>query len=270
MVVSESGLGLWISRAGPQLFAGDLPGVLAPRSKYRAARRARGFASHCRRTPAAPRRAARPRKRSSKLLHDWEHSAADILESHISYPVVSYFRSQHNNESWLAALAAILDRCSFLISYVDTRFAPGSAHVRHVPPHRCRSGAAFQRGATPTTANRLPSCGTARACTKCPDRSGLSAARHAGGACRNSSSFRAMYEPYLQALSRISLYGTSSVDSGEGNHRQLENQRVGPHLRLSPARIRQEPRRSRPTEALPPARYGGQPNWTCFPARSAT
>ncbi len=36
-----------------------------------------------------------------QLLHDWERSAADILESHISYPAVCYFRSQHANESWL-------------------------------------------------------------------------------------------------------------------------------------------------------------------------
>src|SRR3984885_2936276 len=51
-----------------------------------------------------------------QLLHEWEHSAAEILESHISYPVVSYFRSQHNNESWLGALAALLDATSLLVS----------------------------------------------------------------------------------------------------------------------------------------------------------
>jgi very-short-patch-repair endonuclease len=54
-----------------------------------------------------------------QLLHEWEHSAAEILESHISYPVVSYFRSQHNNESWLGALAALLDATAILISSVD-------------------------------------------------------------------------------------------------------------------------------------------------------
>src|SRR5579871_6925562 len=31
-----------------------------------------------------------------RLLAEWEHWAAEILESHISYPVVCYFRSQHN------------------------------------------------------------------------------------------------------------------------------------------------------------------------------
>ena len=54
-----------------------------------------------------------------RLLRDWERAAAEILESHVSYPAVSYFRSQHTNESWLAALAAILDACSLLMTSID-------------------------------------------------------------------------------------------------------------------------------------------------------
>ncbi len=51
-----------------------------------------------------------------QLLRDWERVSADMLESHVSYPVVAYFRSQHSNESWLAALAAILDASALLIA----------------------------------------------------------------------------------------------------------------------------------------------------------
>jgi hypothetical protein len=54
------------------------------------------------------------------LLREWERWSAEILESHISYPVVSYFRSQHNNESWLGALAAVLDASALLIAAGDT------------------------------------------------------------------------------------------------------------------------------------------------------
>ncbi len=54
-----------------------------------------------------------------RVLRDWERAAADILESHVSYPAVSYFRSQHTNESWLAALTAILDTCSLLMACID-------------------------------------------------------------------------------------------------------------------------------------------------------
>ncbi len=53
------------------------------------------------------------------LLAEWERWAADILESHISYPVLCYYRSQHDNQSWLAALTAILDVCALLITTIE-------------------------------------------------------------------------------------------------------------------------------------------------------
>ena len=49
------------------------------------------------------------------LLAEWERWAAEVLESHLSFPVLSYYRSQHDNQSWVAALNTILDTCSFLI-----------------------------------------------------------------------------------------------------------------------------------------------------------
>ena len=50
-------------------------------------------------------------------LRDWEVWAAQIMESHISYPVLCYFRSQHDNQSWLAAFTAVLDVSALLIAY---------------------------------------------------------------------------------------------------------------------------------------------------------
>jgi hypothetical protein len=43
------------------------------------------------------------------LLNRWEEWTAELLESHLSYQVLTYFRSQHENESWLGALVAIMD-----------------------------------------------------------------------------------------------------------------------------------------------------------------
>src|SRR5258705_8552579 len=37
------------------------------------------------------------------LLIDWERWSAELLESHLSYPVLCYYRSLHDNQSWLAA-----------------------------------------------------------------------------------------------------------------------------------------------------------------------
>jgi hypothetical protein len=52
------------------------------------------------------------------LLVEWERWSAEILESHISYPILCYYRSQHDNQSWLSALTAMLDSCALLISVV--------------------------------------------------------------------------------------------------------------------------------------------------------
>src|SRR5437870_1792013 len=50
-------------------------------------------------------------------LRDWEIWSAQLMESHLTYPVLCYFRSQHDNESWVAAFSAILDVCALLIAY---------------------------------------------------------------------------------------------------------------------------------------------------------
>jgi len=52
------------------------------------------------------------------LLIEWERWSAEILESHVSYPILCYYRSQHDNQSWLSALTAVLDSCALLISVV--------------------------------------------------------------------------------------------------------------------------------------------------------
>lgn len=50
------------------------------------------------------------------VLAEWERWAAELLESHISYPILCYYRSQHDNQSWLSALTAVLDACALLIA----------------------------------------------------------------------------------------------------------------------------------------------------------
>ncbi len=44
-----------------------------------------------------------------RQLGEWETWAADLLESHLSYPILAFFRSQHPRQSWLAALTVMLD-----------------------------------------------------------------------------------------------------------------------------------------------------------------
>jgi len=54
-----------------------------------------------------------------QLLKDWELWSAELMESHLSYPVLAYFRSQHDNQSWIASLTAILDTCSLVMVGID-------------------------------------------------------------------------------------------------------------------------------------------------------
>ncbi len=49
------------------------------------------------------------------FLGAWERWCAEVLESHLSYPVLTYYRSQHERQSWLAALTTILDTCALMI-----------------------------------------------------------------------------------------------------------------------------------------------------------
>lgn len=55
----------------------------------------------------------------TRLLQQWESWSAELLESHLSFPMLAYFRSQHDNQSWLAALTSILDACSFVIATLE-------------------------------------------------------------------------------------------------------------------------------------------------------
>ena len=50
-----------------------------------------------------------------RFMREWERWCAELLESHLSYPVLTYYRSQHERQSWLAALTTILDSCALLI-----------------------------------------------------------------------------------------------------------------------------------------------------------
>ena len=53
------------------------------------------------------------------LLAEWERWSAELLESHVSYPLLSYYRSQHDNQSWLTALVCMLDACALLITTIE-------------------------------------------------------------------------------------------------------------------------------------------------------
>jgi len=60
------------------------------------------------------------------LLHEWEVWCADILESHLSYPILAFYRSQHEQQSWVGALTIILDTCALVLTTIDSDSTTGA------------------------------------------------------------------------------------------------------------------------------------------------
>ena len=147
------------------------------------------------------RRHAGPRELEALevLLRDWERWSAEILESHISYPVVSYFRSQHNNESWLGALATILDASALLITDGNTPCARQArltfAMCRHTVVDLAQVFYAAPRNSGP---DRLPPEDLQRM-RKSLAQAGLDFL-DTPESNEKLDKLRRMYEPYLKAL----------------------------------------------------------------------
>ncbi|HMK52102.1 MAG TPA: potassium channel family protein [Thermodesulfobacteriota bacterium] len=135
-----------------------------------------------------------------QLFHEWERWSADLMESHLSYPVLAFYRSHHDNESWLGALTAILDTCAFVIvslegdcerqaqqTFAITRHAiVDLAQVFNCPPRKPKP-------------DRLPSeeLGRMRAILK---EAGIKL-REGEVIDQQLSELRQMYEPYAYSLS---------------------------------------------------------------------
>jgi len=91
------------------------------------------------------------------LFRDWERWSAQLLESHLSYPLLAYFRSQHDNQSWIGAMTAILDACALTISGVEDVCAKQAqltfAIARHAVADLCQ---VFSAVPTFPVEDRLP------------------------------------------------------------------------------------------------------------------
>src|SRR5207302_115643 len=62
---------------------------------------------------------ANARSSLSELFAEWERWAADVLETHLSYPLLAFFRSPHDNTSWVTALGSVLDAATLTITVVE-------------------------------------------------------------------------------------------------------------------------------------------------------
>jgi hypothetical protein len=134
-------------------------------------------------------------------LQEWEIWTAELLESHLSYPVLAYYRSQHSHQSWLAALTTMLDSSALVLAAV-----PGAGACQH----QARLTFAMARHAVVDLAqifnvpprrppaDRLPAAVFARVHATL-DAAGVPLGEE-GTAYHDLAELRRLYEPYVQIL----------------------------------------------------------------------
>ncbi|HTW57128.1 MAG TPA: potassium channel family protein [Terriglobales bacterium] len=167
-----------------------------------------------------------------EALRDWERWAAELLESQISYPVLTFFRSQHSNQSWLGALTTILDVTSLVLVGIEG-VQPGQAKLtfamaRHAAVDLAQVVNARYDSAAP---DRLPEA----------DLEALRAALAAAGLRLRSDEYardkltklRSMYEPYVHSTGRNLMMTIPSWMHPESTR---DNWQAGPWDRVIQAR----------------------------------
>jgi hypothetical protein len=136
-----------------------------------------------------------------QLLHEWELWAAEVMETHLSYPLLAYFRSQHTNQSWLAALTTVLDTSALVMVGIEGACARQARLTFAIARHAAVDLAqVFGTPPQMVAHDRLPPevLGRLRAALATLD---LPLAQDVNLGERLADA-RDMYEPYVAALSR--------------------------------------------------------------------
>jgi hypothetical protein len=134
-----------------------------------------------------------------ELLKDWERWCAELMESHLSYPVLAYFRSQHDNQSWVASLTAILDTCALAMVGIEGTCEKQAELTFAIARHATVDLAqVFGVSPVPLPAERL-SAETLARIRDILAQNGLKL-RDGAEADEKLRKLRDMYEPYIYAL----------------------------------------------------------------------
>jgi hypothetical protein len=132
-------------------------------------------------------------------LAEWENWAAELMETHLSYPQLAFYRSQHVNQNWLAALVTVLDTSAFAIAVAPERTTAAEvtfAIGRHALADLAYS---FRAPARPNTSERLDAETFERLRAKI-EEAGLDVVEPERARAKLDE-LRELYEPYALALS---------------------------------------------------------------------
>jgi len=156
------------------------------------------------------------------IMVEWERWSAELLETHLSYPMLVYYRSQHDNQSWLGALTAILDTCTLCIVALDKQKTLHAKLAFAMARHTVTDIAqALRARPLPVEPDRLPPADLERLLgTLC--QSGVpfcGPAVWGPEAKQRLSEMRAMYEPYLNGLAqRLLVQLPPWIPAGEAHY----------------------------------------------------
>jgi len=133
------------------------------------------------------------------LLQEWQQWCAELIESQLSYPMLAYYRSQHDNQSWLAALATIMDSCAVLmVGLKGVRTFRARLTFSTARQAVVEMGRVFQVGVLPPDRDRLASEDYERLCSGLAE-AGLVFADE-DDAEQKLAAFRNTYEPFMNGL----------------------------------------------------------------------
>jgi hypothetical protein len=139
------------------------------------------------------------------MLAEWERWAGELLESQLSFPVLSYYRSQHDNQSWLAALTTMLDSCTLLLTAIKD-IHPYQAQLTFAMARHAAVDLALVVKAPPRwpQTDRLPEHQWEELQRQL-QQAGLHL-RQGGDVREKLDELRRMYEPFVQGLAERFLF----------------------------------------------------------------
>jgi len=65
----------------------------------------------------------------------WQRWAAEVLDSHVAYPVLTFFRSSHDNLSWISSLGTVLDAACLVLTTISDVPRGDAELIRRVGAH---------------------------------------------------------------------------------------------------------------------------------------
>jgi hypothetical protein len=166
------------------------------------------------------------------LLHEWQQWCAELLESQLSYPMLAFYRSQHDNQSWLATLTTIMDSCALtMVGLKGVRTFRARLTFSTARQAVIEMGRVFQVGALPLAEDRLPAGNFERVRQEFMD-AGLHFAEDEDPE-QKLAAFRNTYEPFLNGLATylvLSLPDWLPTGSGLDNWQNNPRGKSAKHL----------------------------------------